>query len=309
MLLATLLSLIAASGIVSAIPGTPNQFYGSVYNNGQLAPDGFSVSARIDSIEVSSATTENGIYSIIIKDQESILSGKTVSFFVEGTDTGKTASFCNGCIRQLDLSVAIPVPSSSQESSTGSSSAGSASSSSAPVASGAKKANDTDDTGIPGTGQETQPAITPMEKNVTEPGQEEPCIEKWYCTEWSDCKDQVRKRECIDSNRCGTEYNRPFESEPCSILEEQSKANDFAESGSPVGFASFVALVEQKNTIFIAVLAILLAIILLIYTKNVPAILTTSGKDSKEKENVMDPEDTSKKKTSSRKRPSKKRKK
>ncbi len=41
------------------------------------------------------------------------------------------------------------------------------------------------------------------------------CIEEWYCSDWSDCYDGERTRECSDINECGTNYSKPETSEAC----------------------------------------------------------------------------------------------
>jgi hypothetical protein len=41
------------------------------------------------------------------------------------------------------------------------------------------------------------------------------CIEDWSCTEWTDCFEDQRTRECTDLDSCGTENNKPVEVENC----------------------------------------------------------------------------------------------
>jgi cysteine-rich repeat protein len=35
------------------------------------------------------------------------------------------------------------------------------------------------------------------------------CVESWVCGDWSSCENSVKKRNCTDSNQCGTIENRP----------------------------------------------------------------------------------------------------
>ena len=35
------------------------------------------------------------------------------------------------------------------------------------------------------------------------------CIEDWRCTNWSDCIDELKKRDCSDFNKCNTTLNKP----------------------------------------------------------------------------------------------------
>jgi len=38
---------------------------------------------------------------------------------------------------------------------------------------------------------------------------ENACKENWQCNEWSECSKGVQTRKCIDSSKCGTEFNMP----------------------------------------------------------------------------------------------------
>jgi len=46
--------------------------------------------------------------------------------------------------------------------------------------------------------------------------EQEPCEESWTCTDWGDCSDGTQTRTCTDINSCGTEDNKPGESQGCS---------------------------------------------------------------------------------------------
>ncbi len=51
-------------------------------------------------------------------------------------------------------------------------------------------------------------------------GDDEPCpacAENWTCTDWGTCVNGTHTRTCTDSNNCGTENNKPEESEACSV--------------------------------------------------------------------------------------------
>ncbi|KKQ40792.1 MAG: hypothetical protein US58_C0012G0001, partial [Candidatus Magasanikbacteria bacterium GW2011_GWA2_37_8] len=50
-------------------------------------------------------------------------------------------------------------------------------------------------------------------------------------TEIGQCQDGFERRTCEDVNRCGTEDNRPFESQPCSAAETSQSQGQ--ESGAP----------------------------------------------------------------------------
>ncbi|MBL7206006.1 MAG: lamin tail domain-containing protein [Candidatus Aenigmarchaeota archaeon] len=58
------------------------------------------------------------------------------------------------------------------------------------------------------------------------PQTEEPCIESWSCSDWSECTNGTKNRECSENN-CETEENRPEEFQTCV---EQPRIN-YIESG------------------------------------------------------------------------------
>jgi hypothetical protein len=43
------------------------------------------------------------------------------------------------------------------------------------------------------------------------------CIESWNCTEWGPCEDGTQTRVCVDSHKCKTIKNKPFETLECEI--------------------------------------------------------------------------------------------
>jgi hypothetical protein len=46
------------------------------------------------------------------------------------------------------------------------------------------------------------------------------CEENWVCSEWGECDVDRRERTCADLNRCGTEENKPAETQACIIVQE-----------------------------------------------------------------------------------------
>jgi hypothetical protein len=45
----------------------------------------------------------------------------------------------------------------------------------------------------------------------------EPCVEDWTCGNWSVCVDSSQTRTCTDNNACGTEDDKPDESQSCVV--------------------------------------------------------------------------------------------
>jgi len=47
------------------------------------------------------------------------------------------------------------------------------------------------------------------------------CEEDWECGEWGECIDGIQNRTCNDLNECGTELNKPVESQTCEVICEE----------------------------------------------------------------------------------------
>lgn len=227
--LSILISTLLLSNIVLAVPGIPHAFYGSVKINGQPAPDGTSVVAKINGVEVSSTTTLNGKYSgsrvLIVEDPLNNRAGKTIQFFVKGIDTGKTETFLNGGSTDLDLSI-----SSSEDTGEGNGGNG----------------------GGGGDGGVTTTTITEEMTTTVET-----CQEKWTCIEWSECEEGVQTRTCTDENECGTDLYKPFESQPCATRK--------AEEGSLEKIISPITGLFTSATMPIIIGLVIVIIILVVY--------------------------------------------
>jgi hypothetical protein len=230
------------SNIALAIPGIPHQFYGAVTVNGVSAPDGTTVSARINGIEVASTTTSGGKYGydgFFVDDPNSVRTGSAIKFFVNGVDTGVTVTFCNGCFNEcgietqgcapLDFSVTI-------ESSSGTTTNGGTGS----IGGSASVIDTTDST-------TTSTSGTTQEEGV--------CQEKWTCSEWGECINGIQTRVCADENQCGTNSREPFSSQPCTAA--MSAAVETT-PGSPIGF-----FLLASNEMLIATIVGIAAIIVI----------------------------------------------
>ena len=227
------------STLVTALPEKPNQFYGTVTINGQPAPDGSIVTAKINGAEVASTVTKNGKYGyepiFYISDTDPpSRSGATINFFVNGIDSGKSASFCNGCVDRLDLSV-------TQQTTGGNAGGGGGGSG-----------------GSHGSGGETGGSSSSSGEEITttvEEGSQE-CREKWVCTDWSACVNGKQTRTCHDENNCGTDLYKPFEEQPC-VSEQGAQAGGFNFSAtgrfltSPVGIGSLGVVVFLLAGLFV----------------------------------------------------------
>ena len=71
----------------------------------------------------------------------------------------------------------------------------------------------------------------------------ETCIEDWMCLDWSDCSEGMQTRACVDKNGCGTEANKPMESQECE--EQSSLTGLFTVITSPIviGIMALVTMI------------------------------------------------------------------
>jgi hypothetical protein len=191
-LIAVITTLLVSSNIALAVPSQPHWFYGSVDINGSPAPDGTTIVAKINGIDVASTTTLDGKYGyepmFFVPDTDpSTRPGATISFFVNDVNTYQTAIFSTNGITKLDLTAV-----GEEENGNGD---------------GRPRGTDiTTTTTIPGA---TTTTI---------------CQERWTCTDWSSCENGLQTRTCTEENNCGTDLYKPFESQPCGTEETKREA-------------------------------------------------------------------------------------
>jgi len=231
--------LLFANLVLAAItpPGVPHQFYGTVTLNGSPPPDGTTVTAKIDGEPIASTTTKNGKYGydpvFYVEDLENnfcIPLCPEVNFFVNEIDTGQTKYFCNGCSTELDLTASAP-----------------------------------SEPGQPsGPSGPSGPSPTPEEEEEEEIIIE--CQERWGCAEWSECIDNVQTRTCRDVNSCGTELDRPLESQPCVVEEEKEEEEVPTAPPTPSDQITGMLAALTENPGYLLILSlIVIAIILIIF--------------------------------------------
>ncbi len=106
LILLTLSLILVPVVLAEAPPGIPQQFSGTVRNNGAPVGAGYTVSARVGSIELASTTTDaSGRYGSSELFYFSADQGATIDFYVNGVKTQQTATFSSGAITALDLTV------------------------------------------------------------------------------------------------------------------------------------------------------------------------------------------------------------
>lgn len=228
--------ILLSSNLVFAALGQPNQFYGYVTVNGQPAPDGTSVIAKINGVQVASTTTSGGRYgynpvsAFYVDDPNNNRAGDIVNFFVNGVEdtTVQPIYFCNGCVgvennqQPLNLSVTVTATTT--------------------LPGGAGGGG-----GAPGGG-------TIQTTTTTQAGGAQQCQERWLCSDWSACANGIQTRTCSDANKCGTNNNEPMTAQPCSAEEETE--------GAPLTITGFVSLVAG-NTAYLLLIALLAVAVLL----------------------------------------------
>jgi len=110
----SLVFVLLLAGSAAAIPGTPHQFFGDALINNAGAPDGTSIVALINGVDVASTTSLNGVYGqkpniFYIEDPDGDRAGKNIDFYLDGVYV-VSYTFTNGQSTELDLSIIISSP-------------------------------------------------------------------------------------------------------------------------------------------------------------------------------------------------------
>jgi hypothetical protein len=109
----SLILLIALIGTASAVPLLPAEFWGSVTIDGNPAPAGTVITARIGDHDTGSLTLESaGVYGgdalfdrrLLVNGEDDDV-GKAITFFVDGARATRTAVYTPGTSTRLDLVV------------------------------------------------------------------------------------------------------------------------------------------------------------------------------------------------------------
>jgi len=184
---------------VQAFP-QPNLFYGTVTVNGVTAPDGVLISAKHQGKDVGGALTGGGKYFLTFA-LEPTEHGDTIELYIQGTKGGEGTFSTGTTIHEVNLSANI-----ANFCGDGKCDSGESCSSCSKDCGACKPPGGTTGGGSSGgtAGGTTE-----------EPEEEGPCVEDWICTDWTECFNSMQKRVCADTNRCGTEENKPVEIQDC----------------------------------------------------------------------------------------------
>lgn len=230
------------SNLALAIP-IGHQFYGTVTLNGSPAPDGTTIVAKVNGVEVASTATKGGKYGydpLFIISLDSKYSGNTIYFFVNGNQANENSQFCleYACITRLDLTATggtIQPPGPGGPS------------------------------GPSGPGGTSSGGVIGGTTGGTISGaQNQTCQEKWACSDWSKCENGVQTRSCNDQNNCGTRNNEPFSSQPCSA-EEMNETEKPETTGA--GITGFFLGLSTTDWITSMIIGLIAAIIIIFFFK------------------------------------------
>jgi len=80
---------------------------------------------------------------------------------------------------------------------------------------------------------------------VEEVVQAEPkiCLEDWICTSWSECKNDMQIRKCVDKNACDSNKSKPEENQACKTESIGFMTGLLTLLGSPSGFTPLAVLI------------------------------------------------------------------
>ena len=223
------------SNIALAMP-VGHVFYGTVTLNGNPAPDGTTVSARLDEAELASTTTSDGKYNHLTLSLDAAYSGRTIDFFVNGKQANENYQFCFdfACLTELDLSVTIETTQPPSPPGGGGGGGGGGF--------------------VPPTTEEPED-----EEETTEQG----CQERWTCSEWGECENGIQTRTCTDQNNCGTKNNEPFLSQPCTTVGVEEEVTPEDEEGILGGPAGFFLGISTTNWIIGGIIGIIAAAVII----------------------------------------------
>ena len=259
------------SSLVTAAPGIPHQFFGSVKVNNAPANDNLAITVKINDNVVASTTTSNGKYGynpiFYVEDPNNDRSGRTVTFFVAGIQAG-TATFTSGASTELNL--AITVSNACKDNDNDGFFA------KEPLCSEGTDCNDAHG-GINPDVNEICDNLDNNCNNIIDEGSicqggstggggagggggsggsgggssggstpnniltQTTCMEDWKCDDWGTCSSSgLRFRSCVDNNKCGTFVNQPKEVEPCnfSLEAEQTEESEEEQEEVQQGFFS-----------------------------------------------------------------------
>ena len=107
MIMGIIMAVIPAAVVkADSFPTIPNQFYGTVKNNGSLVSSGYAVVAKVGGTTVATTTTDSsGQYGYNSAFYVATDDGNTIEFYVNGVEATQTATASAGSAIQINLTV------------------------------------------------------------------------------------------------------------------------------------------------------------------------------------------------------------
>lgn len=191
-LIAGIVLIFGISLVFSAGP-FPHGFYGTVtYSNGSLVNSG-SIVTKMNNITTGQGSVISGNYNLVVQSATNF--GTIYFYYNNGTDNFLTTIPFGptGNVTQLNFNVSgstVVIPTN--------------------------QTNSTSNTTVTGDSSDNDCEDSDQRSlfiNICEPN--------WECSGWSLCTEGVQTRNCVDTNNCDYEYNKPVEIIDCKSLEKQ----------------------------------------------------------------------------------------
>jgi len=106
MMISAIAMVLTTSAGATAPPSLPHTFWGTVTIDGELAPDGTIVSAKVNNIVHAYTIVNSGYYSFNVQEDKHITSGDKLYLHVDDVCTGEIHTFSPGATpTRIDLSM------------------------------------------------------------------------------------------------------------------------------------------------------------------------------------------------------------
>ncbi|MFH1916537.1 MAG: hypothetical protein ABIJ21_04690 [Nanoarchaeota archaeon] len=239
----TLLALLILEGSVLAQGGgPPHRFRGTFTLNGNPAPDGIIIEARINGLAVAASSSIGGNYGttpanrLDIPDPNNNREGMAITFYALNTNVGERV-FHNGNSDVFNIILIADYCGDSQCTGAETTSTCPADCPAAPADGGSGGGGSGGGGSGGGGGALTSFSTTPVE---------ETCVPDWTCSEWLDCTNGVQKRVCVDSSKCGMDETKPAVQAYCESEETIDTTEDnFPLNDNPVELTAQEAAKEE----------------------------------------------------------------
>ena len=220
--------LAAASSHTPPLP--PHQFYGDITINGDPAPTGVTITARVAGNIYGSGIVQNAgqygyqdIFYVEAGDGQSF-DGQSIAFYVNDVLATTYTPYEHGHSTELDISATIEGFGDEDETASTGGSSGGGGGGSASTLSTNEESDEGNSVNITGVNPADQPGPAPAD-NGTVLSLSGACTPDWVCSEWTQCVNGFQNRRCVDANGCGTEQGMPSETRTCSLENETDTGN------------------------------------------------------------------------------------